>query len=262
MKNLALTKGMLSLGLVLTMLVCTLLLAACGESVQAADTGNNIPAQAAAAGDNSNMTLDAVSFRSPRVTPDRTVSRTPVSQADATAALQTWASEILGVNISLSEAKGMTAAVLANYDIPTPQKGVIEANINASRAAYAGKVQSAGYTTLILGGGSTLSNQDLSVKINDASLGYLQLPAASYPTSSDAALSQLKTAFPALSGDSFTLTASPHNNQNAYIFYTTINAKSRGTVTETGITMGVVQFNGKVWVYALVGIGSFAPQAK
>jgi hypothetical protein len=260
MKILTATRKTLSFGLLLAVFGCMLLLTACGESTQtSAAASSSTPA---ANGASSDLKMETLAYRSPQAQSNRTVTRTPVSQVDAATALQTWASQKVGVNLSLSEAKGMTSQVIADYDIPTQQRGVIEANIAADRAAYAGKVQGGGFTTLILGGGSTVSNDELSVKINSASLGYLQLPATSYPTSSEAALAQLKQAFPALSGYNFTLRESPNNNQHAYTFYSQTSARNKGNVERTGVVMGVVQVNGKIWVYALVGTGNFAPETR
>ncbi len=191
----------------------------------------------------------------------RTASPTQVSQQTAITTLTSWDSQVLGVTPILSEAKGLTNRVLATYEIPTEQKGIITANINASRAAFGGKVEGGGYNILLLGGGSSLSNESLEVQISRASLGYLQLPATTYPTSSEAALAQLTQAFPNLSGYSFTAVPSQRGNQNAYAFYATKTVTTSGTPSTTvdrAVATGVVKLGDHIWVFALVGTGSFS----
>jgi hypothetical protein len=189
--------------------------------------------------------------------PQRTVTGGPVSQTDALAALQTWDSQSLGVSPTLAEAKGLNRQVLATYEILNEQYGTITANIAASRAAYGAKIQGGGYNILLLGGGSTLSNQSLSVQIQSASLGYLQLPAQTFPTSSDAALAQLKQAFPALSSYNFTSVNSPNGNQYSYSFYSSQKNTVRNQVVPAGILTGVVRFKDKIWIYVTIGTGNF-----
>lgn len=192
----------------------------------------------------------------------RAVSTTPTTTEGAKTALATWASGSLGLTPTYTEAKGVTRQVLASYDIVTQQRGIIEANINASRAGYIGKVQNGGYSVLLLGGGSSLSNANLNVQIQSASLGYLQLPASTYPTSSEAALTQLKQAFPALSGYAFTAVETPNGNRNTYSFYATKTQTVPGnppTTVKTGVSTGVIKIGERIWVYAMVGTGSFAP---
>jgi hypothetical protein len=255
---------------VLLGLLCTMLLAACGDRVT---TGEASSAQAADSQDLQALdvkTMDLTSRRDrthPPVTvvATRTASPTQISQEAAATALATWAGQTLGLTPTYSEAKGLTTQVLAEYEIPTQQKGTITANINASRAAYGGKIQNGGYSTLLLGGGSTASNENLSVQIESASLGYLQLPATTYPISSEAALAQIKQAFPGLSGYNFTLAPAPRDNAYAYDFYASSIKTVPGqppTRVNTKVSAGVVKLGSKIWVFALVGTGTFAPSVQ
>jgi hypothetical protein len=252
---------------VLLGLLCTMLLAACGDRVT---TG-----EAEVAGDQDVQAMDVKTIdltgRRDRTHPPatvvatRTASPTQVSPEAAATALSTWASQTLGLTPTYSEAKGLTTQVLAEYEIPTQQKGTITANINASRAAYGGKIQGGGYSTLLLGGGSSASNENVSVQIESASLGYLQLPATTYPTSSEAALAQIKQAFPALSGYSFTLAPAPQDNKYAYDFYASTVKTVPGqppTRVNTKINAGVVKIGSKIWVFAMLGSGTFAPSVQ
>lgn len=253
--------------MVLLGLLCTMLLAACGDGVTtgeaAAADGQDVQAMDV-------KTMDLTSRREhthppATVVATRTASPTQVSPEAAATALSTWASQILGLTPIYTEAKGLTTEVLAEYEIPTQQKGTITANINASRAAYGGKIQNGGYSILLLGGGSSASNDNLSVQIESASLGYLQLPATTYPTSSDAALAQIKQAFPGLSGYNFTPASAPRDNKYAYDFYAstvkTVPGKPPTRVT-TKVNAGVVKVGSKIWVFAMVGSGTFAPSVQ
>ncbi len=204
------------------------------------------------------MTTLAIS--KPTVVVPRSATVTPLPSTTAATSLQTWASQTLGTNISLAEAKGYNSQVVAEYLIPTQQRGIIQANINASRAGYAGKVTNGGYNILLLGGGSSLSNQDLTVQIKNASLGYLQLPATSYPANSEAALAQLLQAFPALSSYNFTAVNSPNNNKFSYNFYAYTIVRDKNTEIPTAVEMGVIKLGNKTWNYALVGNGAFTFQ--
>ena len=250
-------------------LLCTMVLAACGDRA----TTDQAAAQAADGQDVQAMDVKTMDLTSRRdrthppatVVATRTASPTQVSQEAAATALATWASQTLGLTPSYSEAKGLTTQVLAEYEIPTQQKGVITANINASRAAYGGKIQGGGYSTLLLGGGSSASNENVNVQIESASLGYLQLPATTYPTSSDAALAQVKQAFPGLSGYNFTLAPTPHDNRHAYDFYASTIKTLPGqppTRVNTKVNAGVVKVGSKIWVFAMVGSGTFAPSVQ
>ncbi len=256
----------------LVALMGALVLSACGDTSTAAQSSGEEQAAGVGAGRGQNVELlsyntkDRGNRTAPPVTvvATRTASPNPVSQQEAITALTTWNSQTLGISPTFSEAKGLTNQVVAEYDIPSPQKGIITANINGSRASYGGKIQGGGYSILHLGGGSTAGNENLSVQIKSASLGYTQLPATSYPASGEAALSQLKQAFPNLAGYTFTPGPAPKDNKYAYIFYATTTQIVPGkppTKVETGVTMGYVKIGDKVWTYAMVGTGTFANAA-
>jgi hypothetical protein len=256
-------KSQRGLGLIILMaitLMSSLLLTACGGKLASAE---NAVAQSEAQGV---IETQARRDRTPPITPVATrvaSTPTPLATADAITALTTWNQQTLGINPTISNAKGINRDVLAEYNIITGQYGMITANIDASRAAYAGKIQNGGATVLLLGGGSTAANEDLSLQIKKASLGYTQLPANSFPASSDAALAQLKQAFPGVSSYSFEQTK--RGGQNSYIFYATSTETLSGrppVKVATGVSVGVVKIGDKAWTYAFVGTGEFAPTAK
>lgn len=201
----------------------------------------------------------------PPVTPVATrtvVSSTPVASASAITALNTWNQQTLGINPTITEAKGINREVLATYEILSVQYGLITANIDSSRAAYAGKIQNGGVTVLLLGGGSSASNEDITIQIEKGSLGYTQLPANSFPTDSNAALAQLKQTFPSLSGYDF---KTANTGQNSYIFYATKTETKPGRPAQrinTGVSIGTVKIGNKVWNYALVGTGEYTGRVK
>lgn len=85
-----------------------------------------------------------------------------------------------------------------------------------------------------------------------------QLPATIFPTSSDAALTQLKQAFPALSGYKFIAVPSTHDNQNGYGFYATRAGSADGQSAATAVATGVVKLGDNIWVFAMIGTGVYS----
>jgi hypothetical protein len=187
---------------------------------------------------------------------------TPVASADAMAALNTWNQQTLGINPTITEAKGATRDVLAAYEIVTAQYGIILANIDAGRTGYAGKIQNGGATVLLLGGGSTAGTGDVSVQIKKGSLGYTQLPVTAFPADSAAALTQLNQTFPSLSSYDF---KTANTGQNSYIFYATkveTTQTKPPQKTATAVSVGVIKIGNKMWSYALVGTGEFTASVR
>ncbi len=240
------------------MLGCALVVFGLAGTVPAAEAGIN-----SAEGNLYSMGAGGRTKTRPPVTvvATRTANPTQTTEEAAKTALTTWSSQTVGLTPTFSEARGVTTQVLATYAIPTEQYGLLTANIDASRAAYGGRVDGGGYEVVLLGGGSSVTKTSLSVKLKSASLGYLQLPAATFPDSSEAALAQLLTAFPALSGYDFQAKAAPGPQGHTYRFYATKTDTTTTrpvTTTTTGVSIGVITLGGKNWVYALVGSGSYA----
>ncbi|HEX2913387.1 MAG TPA: hypothetical protein VH186_21465 [Chloroflexia bacterium] len=248
-------------GLVGIMVICALTMAACGDgqTAPAAAQTTSQSANVAAASNNNSTEFATLGYRSDRrPLPTRTVTPpTPIDSDVALKALQTWDSQTLGVTPTLIDAKGASRQVIAQYEIPTDQRGTIMADINATRTGYSARVQNGGFNVLLLGGGSDLSNKDITVQIQTASLGYLQLPAQTYPASSDEALTQLQNAFPALKNYELTPGKPRRDDRNAFTFVYHSKDNDKATVNGSVVRAGVVKAGNKIWVYAIVGTGEF-----
>jgi hypothetical protein len=247
------------LGMLIAALVAlsSILLAGCGNLTTVAQVDQPAATTQSSTENHSNVSNVSIEERKAQVTPiaTRTADPSPVSSVDAATALTTWNNQTLGIGPTIMQAKGMTTQVYATYDIVTAKSGVIQANIEASRAAYSGQIQNGGASILLLGGGSDLSKQSLDVQIKSASLGYTQLPTATFPTSSSAALSELKQAFPDLSSYTF---HQVQTGKNSYSYYATSSSTVRGQTVQTGVSIGVIKIGNKTWNYALVGTGDYA----
>lgn len=185
----------------------------------------------------------------------RTASSEQATPEEAANALNTWANQMLGVSPALLDPRGINRQVLANYNILTENYGTVEAIVDASRAGYGSKLDQGGAIALGLGGGSQLAEQNISVQIQNASLGYIQLPVnSSFPTSADAALAQLKQTFPALMSYDF----KPISTGNrSYAFQATDKSQVRNQTSAKAMSIVIINSKDKVWVYALVGTGQY-----
>lgn len=186
-----------------------------------------------------------------------------VDEAEAAEAITAYAANVLGLEVNITKAGGLTGQITRTLSQTPGGSGAQSATAKLAGVAY-GAVLSNGAATLSYGSG-TLSG-DVNVDVQWASLGvYSLLTAGPAPANADAALALARATFPGV--DDFTYTA--YKVSKGWAWYTkgnvsTVDPKTRKvtTVAQTVVLYVVAGANGKVNVSATVGRGEFASQIK
>jgi len=125
-----------------------------------------------------------------------------VDQADASAAIVTYAHDVLGIAVTVLRAGGLDTDI--EHQIKLPQDGDQAQNATAGLAVQT-------YAALLQGGAASVSygsgtvSGDLTVDINSSSLGAFSLDGGAVPGSQAAALALALQTFPALADRDFSV---------------------------------------------------------
>ena len=183
---------------------------------------------------------------------------TGTSSADAAVAIQSYATQVLGINVVVKTAGGLSSNVSQSL---SQTSASTEAQLTAADLAVNtyGAVLSNGAASLSYGTG-TLSG-DVTIDVQGSSLGVYSLVAKGSAANADAAFALAKQTFPALAG----YTYQPYAVPTGYAWYATgyVNAidpatKQVITTAEAVILYVVPGKKGNLSVTATVGRGDFA----
>jgi len=179
---------------------------------------------------------------------------TAVPQDEAQASITAYAQTVLGINVTIKSAGGGTGDV--NQTGTSKQAQQYAASV-AVKTYYA--VLSNGAASLSYGSG-TLTG-DITVDVQDSSLGVFSLLVTGGATSADAALALAKQTFPGVASYTYT----PYTMSTGYAWYATgtdsvvdASGKQVKTTAQAVILYVLPGKKGKSTVTATVGRGTFA----
>ena len=182
---------------------------------------------------------------------------TAVPASDAAVVIQTYAQEMLGISVQVTQARGVSGPLTVAPTLSTAGSQSMQAAVHLAMAAYAGRL-SGGVGVVAYGSGQV--SGDLTADIEAASLGAFSLQSsAGYPDDAAAALDLVKRTFPALAR----LNLAAQTTTDGYAFYvtdqtTTVNPRTQqAEVTALAALVGVLP-GSSVIVYVVLGTGDFA----
>jgi hypothetical protein len=196
--------------------------------------------------------------------PSRTPSGTPVpvtveigekvSEYDASEAIRSYASSVLGINVTVESAGGQAGAIT----LPGEAQDSVDAAATLAGVTYFGVLEDA-LASVSLGDGEI--SGDMTADIESASLGVFVLTQqGALPTSADEALARIKSAFPGIANLDYV--AKPQEGQS-YSFQATTNTQG---LDPSGKIVAVAQSalvsvtpalrQGRVFVWAVVANGT------
>jgi hypothetical protein len=198
------------------------------------------------------------------LTPKGTV--TPVatlSPAEASEAITTYASKVLGLTITVKKAGGLSYEVTKNLTQTSSSSTAQSAVAKLAVKTYGGTFGN-GAAALSYGKG-TISG-DVNVDVQGASLGVYTIAATSSGSlNADLALALARQTFPGIADRNY----APKTVSKGYAWYAKGSVKGMDPATKkaTVLAEGVLLYvlpgaNGKVAVTATVGRGDFASQVK
>lgn len=183
-----------------------------------------------------------------------------VSEADAATVINQYASEVLGIAVTIVKAGGLTTDVNRQLNLS-----------EAGTAAQTGSVEMAvaTYGALLQGGAASVSygtgtaTGDLSVDISGASLGAFSFDHEGQVTNADEALALALQTFPGLSNRAFT----PYPTTKGFAWLASGDVPGfdfqtmQASLVSERVLVGVTPVGArKSSVYAVVGKGSFAAE--
>jgi len=197
-------------------------------------------------------------------TPSRTPSGTPVpvtvevgekvSEYDASEAIRSYASSVLGINVTVKSAGGQAVTLT----FPGEAQESVDAAATLAGATYYGILEDA-LASVSLGDGDM--GGDMTADIESASLGVFVLTQqGALPTSADEALSRIKSAFPGIANLDYV--ANPQEGK-AYSFQATtttqgLDASGKVVAVAQSVLVSVTPAlrQGRVLAWAVVANGT------
>ena len=178
---------------------------------------------------------------------------TPVGKIDAKEAIQTYASDILGLEISNLFAGGTAG----EFSLPVSLQDGVEVAIDLAGTTYFG-VWSGGIASLSFGDSDV--SGDLVADVRDGSLGvFVVTEMVAPPTDSASALAIIQQTFPGLYGYEWIETPVERGfgftaGQADDVSIQSWSVQLTGTTINAGITPGVLSNQSLVWVVVASGV--------
>jgi len=178
---------------------------------------------------------------------------TPIDKIDAKEAIQTFARDVLGLEIS-SLLAGGTAG---EFSLPVSLQDGVEVAIDIAGTTYFG-VWSGGIASLSFGDSNV--SGDFIADVRDGTLGvYMVTQMVAPPTDSAAAIALIEQTYPGLSGFDWIETPTERgygftSGQADDLSVQSWSVELTGTTVNAGVTPGVLNNQSLVWVVVASGI--------
>jgi len=177
-----------------------------------------------------------------------------VSEYDASEAIRSYASSVLGINVTVESAGGQAGAIT----LPGEAQESVDAAATLAGVTYFGVLEDA-LASVSLGDGDI--SGDMTADIESASLGVFVLTQqGALPASEDEALSRIKSAFPSIANLDYA--ANPQEGQG-YSFQATtttqgLDASGKVVAVAQSVLVSVTPAlrQGRVLVWAVVANGT------
>jgi hypothetical protein len=187
---------------------------------------------------------------------------TSVSSQDAAVAIQSYATQVLGINVIVKTAGGLSGSVSQSLSQTSASSEAQLTAVDLAINTY-GAVLSNGAASLSYGTG-TLSG-DVTIDVQGSSLGVYSLVVKGSTANADAAFALAKQTFPGVAGYSY----QPYTVGTGYAWYATGYANAIDPATKKAITTAeaVILYvvpgkKGSLSVTATIGRGDFATAIK
>lgn len=181
---------------------------------------------------------------------------TPVTRVDARAAMQTYAKEVLGLNISNIQAVGKSGEI--NLPINTPEG--FDVILDMAGTTYFG-IWNQGFASLSIGDSTITGNW--SADVEGGTIGvYAIRQDQEFPANAEMALNQVINAFPGLSEYEFIESSIEEFDIQGFSFAATQvddikmeswEATLTGTTIRTGVAPGLLGSKSLAWAFVASG---------
>lgn len=185
--------------------------------------------------------------------PQETETPLPSEKIEAKEAIQTYAQDVLGVEISKLFAGGTTGEI----SLPVNMQDGVEVALDLAGTTYFG-IWSGGIASLSFGDSDV--SGDLVADVRDGALGVFSLTIGTAPpTDSSAALDLIRETYPGLSGyqwveipseKGYAFTAGEANNVSVQSW----SVELTGTTINAGVAPGLLDSQSFVWVVVASGV--------
>lgn len=245
-------------GVILSLTLCTLLLGTinapvlgAGRTPRATVNRSGVTATAGSAANSVSATATALAGKT-----------NSVPASEAAAAIQSYAAQVLGINVTVKTAGGLSGSVTQAL---SQTSASTQAQLTAADLAVNtyGAILSNGAASLSYGTG-TLSG-DVTIDVQGSSLGVYSLVVKGSAVSADAALTLAKQTFPGVANYQY----QPYTTTTGYAWYASGYANAIDPATKQAITTAeaVILYvvpgqKGSISVSATVGRGTFATAIK